>query len=179
MALIEFQGYVFPDWMLYSFFFLIGLMGIIGFLIIRQRFKNPDEIIFYAWEYLPSGMIPKVYQLTPEEVGPSHFILKEGDKERHVMHSHPWVIPGTKEAVFTIPFGSLKADNPEEMFHRNRDVRTPFPLVDVQAEALARINQGGRGGFSLRKNWFTLLIIFLLGFLAGLAYLSYSKGIPI
>ena len=179
MALVEFQGYILPDWMVYSFFALIGLIGVVGFIIIKRRFSHPDDIQFIAEEYLPSGIIPKTYRIKPEDVGSSHFIIREGEKERHVMHSHPWVYPGGQIARFSIPFGSNKADSPEEMFHRNRNVRTPFPLVDAQTDALGRIQSKSMLGTGWRKNWFTWLIIGTLGFLAGMAYMSYSHGIPI
>jgi hypothetical protein len=179
MGLIEFGGYILPDWMVYSFFILIGIVAIVGVVLVRRRLSNPDEIHFNVWEYLPSGIIPKTWVLAPDQVGPSHYILKEGESERHVMHSHPWVIPGTNLAIFTMPFGSNKADNPEEMFHKNRNVRTPFPLVDAQTDALGRIQNKSGSGFGLRKNLFTILIIFALGLLSGIAYMSYAHHIPI
>ena len=74
------MGYILPDWMLYGFFGLLALVGIVGVMMVRRKLSNPDQMRFFAWEYEPSGMIPKVFELDPKELGPSHFTIHEGEK---------------------------------------------------------------------------------------------------
>ena len=146
---------------------LIGL----AFALTRGGSKASDKILTEVWAYESSGLTIPV---KPSKEDVTHVTFKYLGEETQAKHTHPYSPVGRQQRIFMWAIGSASCDDPENQ-HRKKDMDDPEPVIQETAGWMRSIRAAiGAMGFSLKQNWFLVLMMCMafmaVGYIVGNAY---------
>ena len=165
--------------------FIIGtiLVTVLGtWFVLRGRSKPVNEPVTEAWEYEASGLLWPTPIIKEEPTSIEYKVQYSKSMEpvtRIVKHSHPFTPVGTSQRVFLVASGSTTAMDPRDSFQEGQDQDDPEPLIQESASWYRRAREMMEaGGLKLRENWFTLLLLGVAMFGAGVIVESRFLLVP-
>lgn len=116
LAYTQFQIPGLSGSILYNGYYFL-LMGVV-IIVLRMQIKE-RKMIFNTLSFFERSGLTTSYDITFEDVGPTHITYKSVDGERRkVKHFHPFVLPGSEgfDNVYLAPMGGVESNNPARLF---------------------------------------------------------------
>lgn len=172
MALTNFLGFTIPfEWLLIAAVFGVAFIGVLAYALFGKSGSQNTEITTEVWAYEPSGIAES---LKVKEFSPTHIDFNYQEKDYSPKHTHPYMNVSRNLKVYMWPIGSDSCDDPERQ-HGKKDTDDPEPVIQETAHWMRGVRQAiGALGFSLKQNWFLVLIMCVaftaIGYIVGNAY---------